>query len=125
MGEDYFTKQKSSDFWISQETEVKLELIASNIQEHERDNSDIARKFFNVHHVSHFVFTKLQFNKLRCEAFPTYPRSYDMVHASGLLSLKHSCSTLDIFLEVDRILRPEVRITSKQLFTKFLKKIQK
>ena len=48
----------------------------------------------------------------RCEAFPTYPRTYDMVHADGLLSLekshKHRCSTLDIFLEVDRILRPEV-----------------
>jgi putative pectin methyltransferase len=48
----------------------------------------------------------------RCEAFPTYPRTYDMVHADGLLSLgknkKHRCSTLDIFLEVGRILRPEV-----------------
>nr|CAD1826299.1 unnamed protein product [Ananas comosus var. bracteatus] len=46
-----------------------------------------------------------------CEAFPTYPRTYDMVHAEGLLSLerhqKHRCSMLDIFLEVDRILRPE------------------
>jgi hypothetical protein len=35
-----------------------------------------------------------------------------MVHADGLLSLekrqKHRCSTVDIFLEVDRILRPEV-----------------
>jgi putative pectin methyltransferase len=48
----------------------------------------------------------------RCEAFPTYPRTYDMVHAEGLLSLekhrKGKCSILDIFLEVDRILRPEV-----------------
>ncbi|KAJ4758826.1 S-adenosyl-L-methionine-dependent methyltransferases superfamily protein [Rhynchospora pubera] len=46
-----------------------------------------------------------------CEAFPTYPRTYDMVHAEGLLSLeshrKGKCSLLDIFLEVDRILRPE------------------
>ncbi|RRT67493.1 hypothetical protein B296_00027384 [Ensete ventricosum] len=34
-----------------------------------------------------------------------------MVHADGLLSLetrqKHRCSMLDIFLEIDRILRPE------------------
>jgi hypothetical protein len=49
----------------------------------------------------------------RCDAFPTYPRTYDMVHADGFLSLqknhKHRCSTLDIFLEVDRILRPEVK----------------
>ncbi|WOL08708.1 hypothetical protein Cni_G17461 [Canna indica] len=46
-----------------------------------------------------------------CEAFPTYPRTYDMVHAEGLLSLearqKQRCSMLDIFLEIDRILRPE------------------
>uniref|UniRef100_A0A1D1Y4P0 Methyltransferase n=1 Tax=Anthurium amnicola TaxID=1678845 RepID=A0A1D1Y4P0_9ARAE len=46
-----------------------------------------------------------------CEAFPTYPRTYDMVHADGLLSLetrqKHKCSLLKLFLEVDRILRPE------------------
>ncbi|WOL19937.1 putative pectin methyltransferase QUA2 [Canna indica] len=45
-----------------------------------------------------------------CEAFPTYPRTYDMVHAEGLLSLetqKHRCSMLDILLEIDRTLRPE------------------
>ncbi|KAG6508218.1 probable pectin methyltransferase QUA2 [Zingiber officinale] len=46
-----------------------------------------------------------------CEAFPTYPRTYDMVHAEGLLSLEarqmHRCSTFDILLEIDRILRPE------------------
>lgn len=46
-----------------------------------------------------------------CEGFPTYPRTYDMVHASGLLSLENSqnrrCSMLDLFAEIDRILRPE------------------
>ncbi|PKU72434.1 probable pectin methyltransferase QUA2 [Dendrobium catenatum] len=44
-----------------------------------------------------------------CEAFPTYPRTYDMVHAQGLLSIHkhHGCSVLDVFLEIDRILRPE------------------
>ncbi|KAI0499128.1 hypothetical protein KFK09_020029 [Dendrobium nobile] len=44
-----------------------------------------------------------------CEAFPTYPRTYDMVHAEGLLSnhQHHRCSILDIFTEIDRILRPE------------------
>lgn len=35
-----------------------------------------------------------------------------MVHAEGLLSLEarqmHRCSTFDILLEIDRILRPEV-----------------
>ncbi|KAG4383463.1 hypothetical protein AAZX31_13G073300 [Glycine max] len=45
-----------------------------------------------------------------CEAFPTYPRTYDLVHAAGLLSLEteqHRCSMLDLFIEIDRILRPE------------------
>ncbi|XP_038898273.1 probable pectin methyltransferase QUA2 [Benincasa hispida] len=46
-----------------------------------------------------------------CEAFPTYPRSYDLVHAAGLLSLEASkkprCSMLDLFSEIDRLLRPE------------------
>ncbi|KAF8404614.1 hypothetical protein HHK36_009501 [Tetracentron sinense] len=46
-----------------------------------------------------------------CEAFPTYPRTYDMVNAEGLLSLEtsqqHKCTTLDLFTEIDRLLRPE------------------
>ncbi|XP_027919822.1 probable methyltransferase PMT5 isoform X1 [Vigna unguiculata] len=44
-----------------------------------------------------------------CEPFPTYPRTYDLLHADGLLSHLSSerCSTIDLFLEMDRILRPE------------------
>lgn len=46
-----------------------------------------------------------------CEAFPTYPRTYDMLHAAGLLSQEfnhqYKCGMLDLFLEMDRILRPE------------------
>jgi len=46
-----------------------------------------------------------------CEAFPTYPRTYDMVHGEGLLSLETAqqrrCTMLDIFSEIDRLLRPE------------------
>ncbi|XP_057490295.1 probable pectin methyltransferase QUA2 [Actinidia eriantha] len=46
-----------------------------------------------------------------CEAFPTYPRTYDMVHAEGLLSLEtdqqRRCTVLDLFSEIDRLLRPE------------------
>ncbi|KAJ4952396.1 hypothetical protein NE237_029228 [Protea cynaroides] len=46
-----------------------------------------------------------------CEAFPTYPRTYDMVHAEGLLSLQtseqHKCTIFDLFIEIDRLLRPE------------------
>uniref|UniRef100_A0A0C9RVR4 Methyltransferase n=1 Tax=Wollemia nobilis TaxID=56998 RepID=A0A0C9RVR4_9CONI len=46
-----------------------------------------------------------------CEAFPTYPRTYDMLHADGLLSQErnhqYKCGMLDLFVEMDRILRPE------------------
>lgn len=46
-----------------------------------------------------------------CEPFPTYPRTYDLVHAEGLLSLEtveqRRCTMLDLFFEIDRILRPE------------------
>ncbi|KAL6573278.1 putative pectin methyltransferase qua2 [Orobanche hederae] len=46
-----------------------------------------------------------------CEPFPTYPRTYDLVHAAGLLSLefieKPRCQMLDLLTEIDRILRPE------------------
>ncbi|CAA6658833.1 unnamed protein product [Spirodela intermedia] len=46
-----------------------------------------------------------------CEAFPSYPRTYDLVHADRLLSSetfrKRRCSFLKLFLEMDRLLRPE------------------
>lgn len=43
-----------------------------------------------------------------CEGFSTYPRTYDLIHASGLFSLyQDKCNLEDILLEMDRILRPE------------------
>ncbi|KAJ8452341.1 hypothetical protein Cgig2_006146 [Carnegiea gigantea] len=43
-----------------------------------------------------------------CEAFSTYPRTYDLIHAYGVFSLyKNKCNAEDILLEMDRILRPE------------------
>lgn len=43
-----------------------------------------------------------------CEAFSTYPRTYDLIHANGVFSLyEDKCSMEDILLEMDRILRPE------------------
>ncbi|XP_043723913.1 probable methyltransferase PMT2 [Telopea speciosissima] len=43
-----------------------------------------------------------------CEAFSTYPRTYDFIHANGVFSLyKDKCKAEDILLEMDRILRPE------------------
>ncbi|PRQ21382.1 putative S-adenosyl-L-methionine-dependent methyltransferase [Rosa chinensis] len=52
-----------------------------------------------------------QLSTFRCEPFPTYPRTYDMVHAQGLLSVEtdqqRRCTILDLFTEIDRLLRPE------------------
>lgn len=46
-----------------------------------------------------------------CEAFPTYPRSFDLLHGIGLLSQEagrsNGCGLSNLFLEMDRILRPE------------------
>ncbi|KAK8977175.1 hypothetical protein V6N11_021261 [Hibiscus sabdariffa] len=44
-----------------------------------------------------------------CEPFPTYPRTYDMLHANGLLShlTSERCGLMELFIEMDRILRPE------------------
>ncbi|XP_049935549.1 probable methyltransferase PMT5 [Nymphaea colorata] len=45
-----------------------------------------------------------------CEPFPTYPRTYDMIHATDLLSHHvHSegCDQSTLLLEMDRMLRPE------------------
>ncbi|RCV43708.1 hypothetical protein SETIT_9G315200v2 [Setaria italica] len=43
-----------------------------------------------------------------CEAFSTYPRTYDLIHGYGIFSLyQNKCDVEDILLEMDRILRPE------------------
>ena len=44
----------------------------------------------------------------RCEAFSTYPRTYDLLHAWEVFSEidERGCSTEDLLIEMDRILRP-------------------
>lgn len=44
----------------------------------------------------------------RCEAYSTYPRTYDLLHAWEVVSEvgKRGCSPEDLLLEMDRILRP-------------------
>eukprot|EP00850_Spirogloea_muscicola_P011908 SM000075S21997 [mRNA] locus=s75:524242:526161:- [translate_table: standard] len=43
-----------------------------------------------------------------CEPFSTYPRTYDLIHASGIFALtKERCNMSTVLLEMDRILRPE------------------
>ncbi|KAK6929402.1 putative S-adenosyl-L-methionine-dependent methyltransferase [Dillenia turbinata] len=46
-----------------------------------------------------------------CEPFNTYPRTYDLLHASGLFSVEQKrCNISSIMLEMDRILRPGGRV---------------
>ncbi|XP_039045423.1 probable methyltransferase PMT2 [Hibiscus syriacus] len=43
-----------------------------------------------------------------CEAFSTYPRTYDLIHANGLFRLyQDKCNLEDILLKMDRIMQPE------------------
>ncbi|KAG6504491.1 hypothetical protein ZIOFF_036825 [Zingiber officinale] len=43
-----------------------------------------------------------------CEAFSTYPRTYDLIHATSLFTIyQNRCDIVYILLEMDRILRPE------------------
>ncbi|XP_059451665.1 probable methyltransferase PMT9 [Corylus avellana] len=44
-----------------------------------------------------------------CEAFSTYPRTYDLLHAWTVFSeiAEHGCGAEDLLIEMDRILRPD------------------
>ncbi|XP_060186986.1 probable methyltransferase PMT3 [Lycium barbarum] len=61
-----------------------------------------------------------------CEAFSTYPRTYDLLHAWTVFSdiEKKGCSGEDLLLEIDRILRPTgfIIIRDKQHVMDFVKK---
>ncbi|KAJ3682347.1 hypothetical protein LUZ60_014920 [Juncus effusus] len=61
-----------------------------------------------------------------CEAFSTYPRTYDLLHAWSVFSdlEKRGCSGEDLLLEMDRILRPTgfVIIRDKPIVIDFVKK---
>ena len=62
----------------------------------------------------------------RCEAFSTYPRTYDLLHAWTIFSdiEKKECSIEDLLLEMDRMLRPTgfVIIRDKQSIVDLIKK---
>ena len=62
----------------------------------------------------------------RCEAFSTYPRTFDLLHAWNIISdiEKKGCSPEDLLLEMDRILRPTgfIIIQDKQSAVDFVKK---
>jgi len=61
-----------------------------------------------------------------CEAFSTYPRTYDLLHAWTVFSDldKRGCSAEDLLLEMDRILRPTgfIIVRDKSIVIEFIKK---
>ncbi|KAJ4834294.1 hypothetical protein Tsubulata_028304 [Turnera subulata] len=61
-----------------------------------------------------------------CEAFSTYPRTYDLLHAWTVFSdiEKKDCSAVDLLLEMDRILRPTgfIIVRDKKSVVEFIKK---
>lgn len=62
----------------------------------------------------------------RCEAFSTYPRTYDLLHSWALLSDMESqgCGVEDLLIEMDRMLRPDgfVIIRDKPSIINYVKK---
>ncbi|KAJ1416606.1 S-adenosyl-L-methionine-dependent methyltransferase [Sesbania bispinosa] len=61
-----------------------------------------------------------------CEAFSTYPRTYDLLHAWTVFSdiIKKECSPEDLLIEMDRILRPKgfIIVHDKRSVVEFIKK---
>lgn len=64
-----------------------------------------------------------------CEAFSTYPRTYDLLHAWTVFSdmERKGCSSEDLLLEMDRILRPNgfIIVRDKRPVVEFVKKYLK
>ncbi|KAM6565121.1 hypothetical protein CsatB_025119 [Cannabis sativa] len=60
-----------------------------------------------------------------CEAFSTYPRTYDLLHAWTVFSdmERKKCSAVDLMIEMDRILRPKgfIVIRDKPRIVEFVK----
>ncbi|KAF5482423.1 hypothetical protein F2P56_002995 [Juglans regia] len=61
-----------------------------------------------------------------CEAFSTYPRTYDLLHAWTVFSDigRKGCSVEDLLIEMDRMLRPKgfVIVRDKRSVVEFIKK---
>ncbi|KAK9059065.1 hypothetical protein SSX86_021684 [Deinandra increscens subsp. villosa] len=62
-----------------------------------------------------------------CEAYSTYPRTYDLLHASNVFSdvvEKKGCSGEDLLIEIDRIIRPTgfLIVRDKKPVINFVKK---
>ncbi|XP_050367172.1 probable methyltransferase PMT3 [Argentina anserina] len=61
-----------------------------------------------------------------CEAYSTYPRTYDLLHAWTVFSdiERKGCSAVDLMIEMDRILRPKgfIIVRDKPKVVEYIKK---
>ncbi|KAM1688077.1 hypothetical protein ACFX2K_035974 [Malus domestica] len=64
-----------------------------------------------------------------CEAYSTYPRTYDLLHAWTVFSdiERKECSGVDLLIEMDRILRPKgfIIVRDKRKVMEFINKYMK
>ncbi|KAM5563445.1 putative methyltransferase PMT3 [Rosa sericea] len=64
-----------------------------------------------------------------CEAYSTYPRTYDLLHAWTVFSdvERKGCSAVDLMIEMDRILRPKgfIIVRDKPKVVEYIKKYMK
>ncbi|KAM1003784.1 hypothetical protein EV1_004016 [Malus domestica] len=64
-----------------------------------------------------------------CEAYSTYPRTYDLLHAWTLFSdiERKGCSSVDLLIEMDRILRPQgfIIVRDNRKVVEFINKYMK
>ncbi|KAM1153176.1 hypothetical protein FF1_035667 [Malus domestica] len=64
-----------------------------------------------------------------CEAYSTYPRTYDLLHAWTVFSdiERKECSGVDLLIEMDRILRPKgfIIVRDKRKVVEFINKYMK
>ncbi|XP_062019691.1 probable methyltransferase PMT3 [Rosa rugosa] len=64
-----------------------------------------------------------------CEAYSTYPRTYDLLHAWTVFSdvERKGCSAVDLMVEMDRILRPKgfIIVRDKPKVVEYIKKYMK
>lgn len=68
-------------------------------------------------------------NPDRCEAYSTYPRTYDLLHAWTVFSdiERKGCSAVDLMIEMDRIVRPKgfIIVRDKPKVVEYVKKYMK
>ncbi|KAK7284128.1 hypothetical protein RJT34_18868 [Clitoria ternatea] len=69
---------------------------------------------------------EIDYSTQMCEAFSTYPRTYDLLHAWTVFSdiIKKECSPEDLLIEMDRMLKPKgfIIVLDKHSVVEYIKR---